>query len=288
MDKITTRTKLVGILGSPLGHTLSPDMQNQAFQNLGLDYYYLPIEVSAENLGAVVGGIRHMNFAGFNITMPHKMNIIQYLDEIDSLAEMIGSVNTVVIKDGRLKGYSTDGTGFVRSLELDKGISLKGKKIFILGAGGAAKSIALTLAGQNVREIVICNRTLEKAKEISDRVNRNFRHCCSPLPADPEKMRPSLSDVDILVNTTNLGMHPDTGSLPIEPKLLSRRLLVYDIIYHPLKTRLLEEAERAGCATMNGLGMLIYQGAEAFSLWTGLEAPIDVMKKSVFSCTNQA
>lgn len=288
MKDITTKTKLVAILGTPLGHSFSPTMHNAAFQSLGLDYYYLPIEVTKENLGDVVGGLRRMNFAGFNVTIPHKINIMQYLDETDSLAEIIGAVNTVVIKDGRLKGYNTDGIGFLRSLETEKGIKVKDRKVLIIGAGGSTQSIAMTLAANHARDIVICNRTEEKARLLSDHINRKLHTCSRPLPLDPSRVAAEITDADILINTTNIGMTPDIESVPIDPQLLNRRTLVCDIIYNPLKTRLLLEAERAGCEIMNGLGMLLYQGAEAFTLWTGMPAPITVMKAALETFTSQS
>jgi shikimate dehydrogenase len=281
MEEITTRTKLVAILGSPVSHTLSPAMHNAAFRDLGLDYYYLPIEVSSENLGAVVGGLRWLNYAGFNVTMPHKVGIIKYLDEIDGLAELVGAVNTVVIRDGRLKGYNTDGTGFIHALEQEKGIAVRDKKILILGAGGAAKSIALALAASNVREIAICNRTPDKAVELAAHINRQLRPCSRFLQLEPDSAAASLAEMDIIINTTSIGMAPDLEGLPLDTRLLNPRQLVCDIVYHPLQTRFLREAENIGCPTMNGLGMLIYQGAEAFSLWTGQPAPVAVMRAAI-------
>ena len=281
MEAITTRTKLVAILGSPLGHTLSPAMHNAAFQALGLDYYYLPVEVSSEHLGMVVGGLRWMNYAGFNVTMPHKIEIRQFLDETDSLADLVGAVNTVVIRDGRLKGYNTDGIGFVRALEKEKNTSVRDKKVLILGAGGAARSIALALAANSVREIAICNRTPDKADELAGHINRQLRPCSYTLQLETGSAAASLAEMDIIINTTSIGMAPDLEGLPLDTRLLNPRQTVCDIVYHPRQTRLLREAENIGCSTMNGLAMLIYQGAEAFSLWTGQPAPVAIMREAI-------
>lgn len=279
MISVNVETKLVGLLGYPLKHSYSPLMQNKAFEALGFNCLYLPIEVKEEDLGHVVKGMAKMNFAGFNITIPHKVNIMKYLDETDELAAIIGAVNTVTIKEGRLKGYNTDGIGFLRSIELEKGISIRDKKVFILGSGGAAKGIALTFAYEGAREIVICNRTYDKAVQLAENINSKVRKCSQAIPMSISHMQEALANTDILINTTSVGMTPHIEEIPLEPQLLKSRMLVCDIVYNPLKTKLLLEAEKAGCDTVNGLGMLAYQGAEAFKLWTGVEAPVQTMQE---------
>ncbi|ATW24015.1 shikimate dehydrogenase [Candidatus Formimonas warabiya] len=278
MNAINVNTKLVGLLGNPLGHSFSPAMQNRAFEKLGLDYYYLPIEVAGENLGDVVKGISRMNFAGFNVTIPHKINIIKYLDEIDELAEIIGAVNTVTIKDGRLKGYNTDGSGFVRSLEEETGITVQDQNVFILGSGGASRSIALTVAYKGARTICLCNRTVSKAQELAGEINAKVRECCISVTLDKGEMKELLKDCDIFINTTSVGMHPKDEEIPLDPELINEKTIVCDIIYNPLKTKLLKETGKKGCKTVNGLGMLLFQGAEAFKLWTGKDAPVSDME----------
>lgn len=277
MAFINVNTKLVGLLGNPLGHSFSPAMQNIAFETQGLNYYYLPIEVTAENLADVVKGISKMNFAGFNVTIPHKLNIMKFLDEIDDLAELIGAVNTVTIKDGRLKGYNTDGIGFVRSLEEETNVTVKGSIVFILGSGGASRSIAMAMAFKGANKVYLCNRTVEKAMDLTKEINSKIRDCSIALPMVKSEMLRPLKETAIFINTTSVGMHPNEGDTPIESSLLHEGMIVSDIIYNPLKTRLLLEAEQRGCKTLKGLGMLVYQGAEAFKLWTGIDAPAEKM-----------
>lgn len=277
MVSINVSTKLVGLIGNPLGHSFSPAMQNRAFETLGLNYYYLPIEVATENLTDVVRGISKMNFAGFNVTIPHKLSIMKYLDEIDDLAGLIGAVNTVTVKDGGLKGYNTDGIGFVRSLEEETGVAVQDKNVFILGSGGASRSIAMAMAFKGAQTVWLCNRTVEKAVDLSEEINANIRECSVPLPMVKREMIEPLQQTDIFINTTSIGMHPQEGDIPLESNLIQEGIIVSDIIYNPLKTRLLIEAEQRGCKIVNGLGMLVYQGAEAFKLWTGLDAPVKEM-----------
>lgn len=279
MVSINVNTKLVGLLGYPLGHSYSPSMQNRAFEVLRFNYCYLPIEVTAEDLADVVKGISKMNFAGFNVTIPHKINIMKYLDEIDELAGVIGAVNTVTVKDGRLKGYNTDGSGFVRSLEEETGITVQDKNVFILGSGGASRSIALTMAFKGANKIYLCNRTAAKALDLANEINAKVRKCSVSLAMNKNEMEAALQDADIFINTTSVGMHPRDEEIPVDTNLINARTIVCDIIYNPLKTKLLQETEKRGCKTVNGLGMLVYQGAEAFKLWTGADAPVRQMKE---------
>lgn len=277
MISVNAGTKLLGILGYPLKHSYSPAMHNTSIEELGLNYLYVPIEVKDEDLRDLVKGIAAMkNFSGFNVTIPHKVNIMKYLDELDELAAAIGAVNTVTVREGRLKGYNTDGIGFLRSIEKEKGITVQGKKVFIIGSGGAAKGVAMTFAFEGAAEIAITNRTYEKAVELAENINRKVKKCSYAVSGkDAEE---ALSDADIVVNTTSVGMTPHIEETPLEAEFLHRGMLVCDIVYNPLKTRLLQDAEKRGCQTLNGLGMLIYQGAEAFKLWTGYEEPIMTMK----------
>lgn len=277
MTLIDVHTKLVGLLGYPLGHSFSPAMHNNAFQTLGLNYVYLPIEVTLESLKAVVTGISKMNFAGFNVTIPHKINVMAHLDRIDELARIIGAVNTVTVKDGILTGYNTDGEGFVRSLEVKAGIALSGKSCFILGCGGAARAIAMTMAFKGAGNIFICNRTEQKAGDLVDEINAKVRPCSKMIPYDPVAIKAAVRQADILVNTTSVGMHPDEDRMPIDADAITGDLIVYDIVYNPARTKLLKTAEEKGCTVIPGLPMLVYQGVEGFRLWTGLEPPVDVM-----------
>lgn len=278
---ISGKTRYIGILGYPIGHSLSPAMQNKAFKFCEIDNVYLPLEVKPEDLSLVVKSLSKLNFDGFNVTAPHKVEIIKYLDEIDEFAKIIGAVNTVVIKEGKTKGYNTDGKGFLRALEENANIQVKGKKIFILGAGGAARSIAVTMAVNGAEKIYICNRTYEKAVKLSNMLNNNFTKICKPIPMEPVHMKKAIDESDILVNSTVVGMYPNVENSPIDKSLLHKDLVVYDIVYNPKKTKLLKDAEAIGCKTLSGLWMLVYQGAEAFEMWTGKKAPVKLMYDTV-------
>jgi shikimate dehydrogenase len=273
---ITGKTKIVGLFGYPVEHTLSPFMHNAAFESTGLDYCYLPFSVRPEDLNISVGAIKALNIRGVNITIPHKETIIPYLDELDREAELIGAVNTVLNKDGRLIGYNTDGKGFVRSLREEGGIDPEGKKIMIIGAGGAARAIAFTLALEGVGKIFINDIIENKAKELSSAISNKISAEAIYIK-DPKE---GIGEVDILINATPLGMKKE-DPLPVLPELLSQGLFVYDIVYNPPETSLLKEAKKRGAKTLGGLGMLLYQGALSFKIWTGVEPPIDVMKKAL-------
>jgi shikimate dehydrogenase len=277
MAVVDVNTKLVGLFGNPLGHSFSPAMHNKAFETLGLNYFYLPIEVSAEDLPTVAAGIAKMNFAGYNITIPHKIRIMGCLDAIDPLAQAIGAVNTVVLENGRATGYNTDGEGFVRSLEAESGITVDGKCHFIVGCGGAARAIAMTLAFKGAQKIFLCNRTEQKAHDLAAEINARVSPCCETVPRDPGRMAPAVKQADVLINTTSIGMHPEEDRIPIDGDLIPNGAIVSDIVYNPARTKLLQVAAEKGCKTVPGLGMLVYQGAEAFRKWTGAEPPVEVM-----------
>lgn len=274
---INIETKLVGLLGYPLGQSLSPLMQNKAFEICNLNKMYIPIEVRTENLETVVNGIKKMNFDGFNITKPHKIEIIKYLDEIDDNAKCIGAVNTVTIKNGILKGYNTDGSGFLKSFEENTGEKINGKNILILGSGGAARAISMTLALNKAKKIFICNRTYEKAIKLSVEINKHVGDCSIAIPMVYEEIEKTAKMSDVLINCTSIGMYPNIDVSPLDKNLLNKNLIVCDIVYNPKKTKLMQDAEELGCKTVIGLFMLLYQGVEAFELWTDLKAPADTM-----------
>ncbi|ADG13325.1 shikimate 5-dehydrogenase [Methanocaldococcus infernus ME] len=268
------KTKLVGLIGHPVEHSLSPVMHNAAFKDKNLNYVYLAFDVKPERLRFVVDGAKALGMVGFNVTIPHKVEIIKYLDQLSEEAKLIGAVNTVKIEDDIAIGYNTDGIGARRALEEEIG-KVKDKKIVIFGAGGAARAVAFELAKDNF--VVIANRTLEKAKklakEIEEKLNREVGY--SDLNVD-------LEDVDIVINATPVGMYPNVNEKPIVSKeRLRKDMVVMDLVYNPLETTLLKEAKKVGAKTIDGLGMLIYQGAEAFKIWTGVEPNIEVMRESI-------
>ena len=273
---VSGKTKLCGVIGDPVEHTMSPPMHNAAFRELGIDYIYLPFKAKKEALGRAIEGMRALNIRGVNIIIPHKVAVIQFLDEMDPLAEKIGAVNTIVNDEGVLKGYNTDAHGFLQTL-LERGIEPKGKKVVILGAGGATRAISFILAERGAN-LVLLNRTPDKAKEYADAISKNFQREAKALPLDKENLGEALREADILVNTTSVGMSPDIDNTLVTSDLLRPSLIVYDIVYNPIKTKLLREAEAAGAKTISGVDMLVSQGALGFERWTGLKAPVKVMR----------
>ncbi len=280
--KITGKTKIVGIFGYPIEHTFSPLMHNAAFSTLGLDYCYIPFEVRPKDLKSAVEGIRTLNIRGVNITVPHKEAVIKYLDELSEEAKLIGAVNTIENRDGKLIGHNTDGRGFIKSLWEDAKTKAKGKKVSILGAGGAGKGVAVSCALEGASEIIIANRTIMKAEELVRYLDRHFKKTqFSAIPLVKQQLSNVIAESDILINATSLGLK-GKGMLPISYKELHKDLVVYDLIYNPLITPLLKIARRAGVKkVVNGIGMLIHQGAFAFEIWTEKKPPVDVMKKAI-------
>ncbi len=262
---ITPTTKLCGIFGNPIEHTLSPLIHNAAFDHLKLNYLFLAFKVT--HLKEAVDGIRALNLRGVSVTIPHKVTVIDYLDEVEEVAGKIGAVNTIVNRDGRLTGYNTDWSGAVEALE-EKG-TLKGKTALILGAGGAARAMAFGLKERGA-QFTILNRTIKKAEMLASEVGCNYGGL---------EDASSLS-FDVVINTTSVGMFPDTEGIPIKQECLGDAL-VFDMVYNPLKTRLISEAEAGGCRTVLGIEMFVNQAAEQFTLWTDRQAPREVMKKVV-------
>lgn len=276
---ISGKTRVCGVIGDPIEHTMSPVMHNAAFKELGLDYLYVPLRVKREELGKAVESVRALNIRGLNVTLPHKVAIISFLDELDPLARKIGAVNTIVNDDGVLTGYNTDATGFLQAL-LEGEVKPEGKKVVILGAGGASRAISFILAERGAH-LVILNRLLELdwAEELAQRVSKVFAKEVKALELNEKNLEMVLEGADILINATSVGMSPDVDETPVPARLLKPGLIVFDIVYNPIKTRLLKEAETAGAQTIGGLDMLAWQGAIAFEKWTGRKAPLDLMKK---------
>ena len=274
---ITSKTRLAGLFGHPVSHSLSPLMQNKAFAEKGLPYVYAAFDVAPEALPEAVAAIRALGLVGVNVTIPHKVAIMPLLDEIDPLAERIGAVNTVVNENGRLIGYNTDGLGYVRSLVEETWIALEEQVVTMLGAGGAARAVAFTLAQQGVKQIQIINRSRERAALLAEHVN-----AITPTRVvDREEAREAIAQSTLLINTTSIGMYPHVDEMPISAEWLHERLVVSDLIYNPLETRLLREARLAGARTHSGVGMFVNQGALAFELWTKESAPAEQMREVV-------
>ena len=275
--KIDGETKIYGVIGDPIGHSLSPTIHNMAFRKLGLNAIYLAFQVKSENLVRAVEGFKALNIQGFNVTIPHKTSIMSLLDKIDPLAEKIGAVNTVKNVDGKLFGYNTDGLGALQALKKSK-VKLDNKKIVLIGAGGAGKALAFTFANY-AKEMVILNRTEEKAVKLSKTISENFSLQVKGLKLTQENLKNELKNADLLVNATSLGMYPNVDETPVDKNLINQNLVVFDVVYNPLKTRFLKEAEEKGAKIVNGLSMFIYQAVEAFKIWTGMNPPVKTMFK---------
>ncbi|MFH1003722.1 MAG: shikimate dehydrogenase [Chloroflexota bacterium] len=276
---ITGHTTVCGLIGDPVEHSMSPAMHNAAFAQLGLDYAYLPFRVRAADLTRAIDGIRGLNLRGMNVTIPHKVNVIPLLDRIDPLAERIGAVNTIVNDGGTLTGYNTDAAGFLRALR-EQGVEPGGKRVAVVGAGGAARAITFSL-GEAGAEMVILNRLeeLDWAEALAAKISQAFHRPVAAAELTPANLADALEKAELLVNATSLGMTPHTGASPVPPELLRPGLVVFDAVYNPIPTRLMREARAAGARTVSGLDMLVWQGALAFEMGTGQAAPAALTKK---------
>jgi shikimate dehydrogenase len=275
--EINTRTQLCGVLGNPVEHSLSPAIHNAAFQKLGLNYVYLAFRVI--DLPAAIGGLRALgNVRGLSVTIPHKVAIIPYLDDVESTAKHIGSVNTVVIENGRLIGYNTDASGALRALT-DAGVSVKGRRVTLLGSGGAARAVAFALAAEGAPErLTILGIDEAEASGLVRDLQAKAQTSVEQGPLNDESLRLLLPYTDVLIHCTPVGMHPNVARSCVPPALLTSSLTVMDIVYNPLETQLLKEAKEAGCRTIRGLDMFLNQAVLQFELWTGCPAPADVMR----------
>lgn len=283
--RITGHTELIGLMAYPIRHSSSPAMHNAAFAKLGLDYAYLAFEVDNDSLEGAIQGLRSLKLVGSNVSMPNKTVVHKYLDKLSPAAEMCGAVNTIVNEDGVLTGHITDGTGYMMSLK-DNGVDVIGKKMTIVGAGGAATAIEIQAALDGVAEISIFNRKDEfwaNAEETVRKINEKT-NCKAQLfdLADLDKLKEEIASSYLFTNATGMGMKPLEGQTYIPDKSFLRPdLIVSDVVYYPRETELLRMAKEVGCKTMNGLGMMLFQGAAAFKMWTGEDMPIEYMKEKL-------
>lgn len=277
--KITGAAKIIGIFGDPVGHTLSPAIHNAAFERLGLPYVYVPFHVKPAELKKAIEAIRALDMPGINITIPHKERALKFLDEADEDARRIGAVNTIVNMEGRLIGYNTDGTGYLRSLREETGFKAAGKNIIIIGAGGAARSIFYAILTHKPERVVLANRTVKRARALADEFGRRFNVKIEASGAGKDALEAYSKDSHLVVNTTSLGMMGE-GRLDFPLESLPENAVVSDIVYRPLKTEFIKGAEKRALKVHTGLGMLIHQGAIGFELWTGRKAPVEVMRKA--------
>lgn len=286
--RISGHTGLLALIGSPVGHSGSPAMYNYSFERLGLDYAYVAFDIKTEEVAAAIEAMKTFKMRGFNVTMPCKIEAAKYMDELSPAAQIIGAVNTIVNDGGKLTGHITDGIGFVDNLK-DHGVSIKDKKITVIGGGGAATAIYVQCAFDGAKEISIFKRqdaSLARTLEIVEKVRTRVPGCEINVydTADVAKMTEEITDSDILVNGTIVGMKPMDDESPVKDKrAFHKELVVCDIVYNPMETKLLKEAKEAGCKCVGGKGMLLWQGVVAFKLFTGQDMPVEEVKAKYFA-----
>jgi shikimate dehydrogenase len=275
---ITSETKIYGLIGYPVKHSVSPQIHNAAFKTIGINAVYLTFEVKKEFLKKALDGVKALGIKGLNVTIPHKVNVIKYLNKLTYEANLIGAVNTILNEDGKLIGFNTDYTGVLKTFETYK-IDLTNKKIVLLGAGGAAKAIAFAIA-EKASSLIILNRTKRKAVNLVKELNKKLKVNALGNSLTFKALKNSLKDADILINATSVGMEPNVNQTLVAKELLQKDMVVFDIIYNPLETKLLKEAREIGAKCINGVEMLVQQAAEAFKIWFKIEPPINEMRKA--------
>ena len=282
--KIDINTKMITLLGTPLGQSFAARMQNRGYEAAGLNMQYFYTEVDNEHLGDVVNGLRYMNFAGFAVTKPNKVKVLEYLDELDPLCAKMGSSNTVVrTPEGKLIGYNTDGMGFYTSITKDAGIDIEKNSFYCVGSGGAGRAICSILAYHKAKKIYITDMIEDSAKALVSDINTNFlddgEEPVAEFVSHDDLSR--ISSADVLINASGVGMGKTIGQTSIPKEYIRPEQFCFDACYNPAKTQFLLDAEEKGCRIMNGLGMSLYQGAAQIRLWTGLEAPIEAMRQEL-------
>ncbi|PYZ98716.1 shikimate dehydrogenase [Alteribacter lacisalsi] len=267
---------LMGVFGHPVAHSMSPVMHKAALGELNIEGSYEAYDIGPEELEDGIKSMKSEGYRGMNITLPHKVAVMDHLDAVSEEAEAIGAVNTIVNENGKLTGYNTDGQGFLDSV-LEQVEDLSGKRVLLIGAGGASRAVAVSFARHGVKELAITNRTLSKANEIAVRCKK----WCDSRVLPATMAQAAFTGYDLIINTTSIGMSPDVNRMPMSLETVKRNALVCDLIYNPEETRWLREAEKKGAKTLNGIGMFINQGALAFEMWTGKKAPREAMKQAV-------
>lgn len=276
--RVKMQANKFGVIGHPIEHSLSPLMHNAALRELGLDYEYRAFDVKKEELETRIREFKKKGFIGLNVTIPHKVAVLKHMDSLSEDAALVGAVNT--IKFGRKNiGYNTDGIGCTRALD-DAGVKVRGKRILILGAGGAARAIAFKLAMENAA-ITLADIIMEKAVTLAEDIKSKLGRRVDTTGLEGEILKKKIKEIDVLINATPAGMWPNVDETPINPEVIREGMAVMDIVYNPVETKLLREARKNGCKTINGVGMFVHQGAESLKIWLGIEPPIDVMRKAV-------
>ena len=280
--KIKGSTNIVGLIGHPVEHSFSPPMHNAAFDALNMDCAYVAFDVNPNDLKSAIEGAESLNIKGFNVTIPHKVDVMQYLDELDEVARLIGAVNTIDFKN--LKGYNTDGIGAVKAIE--EVTSIKNKNVVVAGAGGASRAISFYIAKYGAESLTILNRNEVKAESLASDVSDSG--LIGEVASDSiNAIGNYMESADVLIDTTPLGMHPNINDEPIvKADMMDEDLVVFDAVYNPNETVLIKEAIKANAKPVYGIKMLLYQGAESFKIWTGKTAPVDVMEKALRNTLN--
>ena len=268
----------LGIIGYPIGHSMSPVFQQAALDDSGIDAQYVAYQVAPDEVGEFVNGLRQPGILGINVTVPHKEAVMPFLDEIDDWATEAGAVNTIVNRQGHLTGHNTDGYGFLRALREGAGFEPQGRRTLILGAGGAARGVLLALARESVGQLTIANRTVERAESLAQ-LARGRNIAAQTIPLSGGDLSNASASAELIVNCTSIGMThgPGEDETPLPGEVIPPSALVYDLVYNPLETRLLREASQAGAKTLGGIAMLVYQGAASFQMWLERPAPVQVM-----------
>ncbi|MFC1551378.1 shikimate dehydrogenase [Candidatus Latescibacterota bacterium] len=276
---ISGKTSVFGVIGDPIAHTMSPLMHNRAISVMGIDAVYVPFHVRPDFLPFAIKSIISLGIKGMNITVPYKTEAIKHLDNLSDVAVAVGAVNTIINDNSVLTGDNTDVYGFEKCLEVGGDILTFPEKVCVLGAGGAARGVVYAcLIREEVKEVTVINRTLSKAKKLAEELFHVTGKVAVPMKADEETLDKVVPEAGLIINTTSIGMDPDAGRSPVsDPSLFHEGHIVCDIIYNPLRTKFLVDAESRGAKTVGGLAMLAYQGARSLSLWTGQEAPAEVM-----------
>jgi len=277
--RISGSTTVCGIVGDPIQHTLSPAMQNAAFEHAGVDFVYVALRVPRGAAKSCADAMRALGLRGLNVTVPHKVDMVPYLDSVDRQAARIGAVNTIVNEGGQLCGYNTDAVGFAQGIEAH-GIHVRGLDVVVLGAGGAARAVVFSLLDSGAH-VTILNRDSDRAASLAGDAASLCGCCVAHAALDEGTLESHLPGAALLVNTTSVGMHPLENATPCPPRLLRPDMAVCDIVYNPRETVLLRDASACGAATVDGVEMLVRQGAKAFELWTGTPAPVELMRAVV-------
>jgi shikimate dehydrogenase len=275
------RRNRLGLVGHPVAHSLSPAMHNSVFKKLGMDYSYEAFDVRPDDVIAFLDRCKESSFLGLNVTVPYKVEVMKYIDNVSENAQLIGAVNTIKFEGTDVYGYNTDGIGCIKALS-DAGVSIDEKKILILGSGGAARAIAFQCIIDGAH-ICISNRTRARAKGLASEIETRLGEKIRVLDYSKDALIEELDDIDILINATTVGMEHETGDEIIPWEVLPSTIAVMDIVYNPLETNLLRKARARGCKTISGVGMLVHQGAESLRIWLGIDPPVKVMEEAVLA-----